>query len=86
MNLDGIAGAWRRFRSKLKERLGNVTGNDPCNDPVTKAEKREQFAEVLQHDYDAATAQSKKRFGAGASVLIPVPISTSPKHVPTDRH
>jgi uncharacterized protein YjbJ (UPF0337 family) len=81
MNLDGIAGAWKRFRSKLKERLGNVAGNDS----VTKAEKRDRFAEVLQHDYDAAKAQSKKRFGTGASVLIPVPISTSPKRVPGDR-
>jgi uncharacterized protein YjbJ (UPF0337 family) len=81
MNWDGIAGTWRRFRGKFKERLGKLTGTDP----LTIVRKREQFAEVLQHEYDAAKAQAEKRFGAGAAVLIPVPIPILPKDVSTDR-
>jgi uncharacterized protein YjbJ (UPF0337 family) len=81
MNWDEITGKWKRLRGIVKEKLGKLTANDP----QTIAGKEEQFAEMLQHEYDAAKAQSQKRFGAGASVLIPVPISTRPKDVPADR-
>jgi uncharacterized protein YjbJ (UPF0337 family) len=81
MTWDGIAGTWRRFRGKAKESLGKLTGTDP----LTIARKREQFAEVLQHEYDAAKAQAEKRFGAGAAVLIPVPIPILPQDVAADR-
>jgi uncharacterized protein YjbJ (UPF0337 family) len=81
MNWDEITGKWKRLRGKVKERLGKLTANHP----QTIARKEEQFAEMLQHEYDAAKAQSNKRFGAGAPVLIPVPISTLPKGVPANR-
>jgi uncharacterized protein YjbJ (UPF0337 family) len=68
MNWDEIAGTWRQFRGKVREQVGKVTGSDR----MTIAGKRDQFAGMLQEEYGSARAQSNRRFGPGAPVLIPV--------------
>ena len=81
MNWDEIAGTWRRFRGKVKEKLGKLTGNDR----MTSTGKRDQFAGLLQQEYGTAKAQSNKQFGPGAPVLIPITNPTLPRDVPGDR-
>jgi len=66
MNWDEIAGTWRQFRGKVKERLGKLTDNDL----MTSAGRREQSAGVLQREHGSAKAQSNTQFGAGAPTLI----------------
>ncbi|HEV3303313.1 MAG TPA: CsbD family protein [Planctomycetaceae bacterium] len=81
MNWDEIAGTWRQFRGKVKEKLGKLTGNDR----MTSTGKRDQFAGLLQQEYGTAKAQSNKQFGPGAPVLIPKTNPTLPRDVPGDR-
>jgi uncharacterized protein YjbJ (UPF0337 family) len=81
MNWDQIAGTWRQFRGKVKEKLGKLTDSDQ----MTIAGKRDQFAGELQQEYGSAKAQSNKRYGAGAPTLIPVTNPTLPRDVPGNR-
>ncbi len=82
MNWDEIAGTWKQFRGKVKESIGKLTNSDL----TTSAGKREQSAGMLQRDYGSAKAQSKKRFGASAPVLIPVRGPIPSRNVRGDRH
>jgi uncharacterized protein YjbJ (UPF0337 family) len=81
MNWDEIAGTWKQFRGKVKEKVGTLTNDDL----MAAAGRREQSAGKIQQNYGSAKAQSKKRFGASAPVLIPVRSSTPPRNVPGDR-
>ncbi len=81
MNWDEIAGTWRQFRGKVRERVGNLVGSDR----MTIAGKRDQFAGLLQQEYGSAKAQSNKQFGPGAPVLIPVTNPTLPRDTPGGR-
>jgi uncharacterized protein YjbJ (UPF0337 family) len=81
MSRDEIAGTWREFKGKVKERWGMLTGNDR----MTAAGKREQSAGVLQREFGSAKAQSQKRFGSGAPTLIPVTSPTPPGEHPGSR-
>ncbi len=81
MNWDEIAGTWRQFKGKAKEKWGKLADNEL----MTIAGKREQSAGVLQREYGSAKAQSKKRFGAGAPTLIPVTNPTHTGDYPGDR-
>jgi len=81
MNWDQIAGTWRQFRGKVKEKLGRLTGSDR----MAFAGKRDQFAGEFQQEYGSAKAQSNKRYGAGAPTLIPVTNPTLPRDVPGNR-
>ena len=81
MNWDEIAGTWKQFRGKVKEKVGQLTNDDL----MTAAGQREQSAGTRQQDYGSAKSQSKKRFGASAPVLIPVRSPTPPRNVPRDR-
>jgi uncharacterized protein YjbJ (UPF0337 family) len=81
MNWDEIAGTWRQFKGKAKERWGKLTNNDL----MTIDGKREQSAGVLQREYGSAKAQSNKQFGPGAPTLIPVTNPTHPGDPPGNR-
>jgi uncharacterized protein YjbJ (UPF0337 family) len=81
MNWDEIAGTWRQFRGKVKEKFGKLAGSDR----MTIAGKRDQFAGVLQQEFGSAKAQSNKQFGPGAPTLIPVTNPTHPRNLPADR-
>lgn len=81
MNWDAIAGTWKQFWGKVKEKVGTLTNDDL----MAAAGRREQSAGKIQQDYGSAKAQSKKRFGASAPVLIPVRSSTPPRNVPGGR-
>ncbi len=81
MNWDELAGTWKQIRGKVKEKFGKLANSDV----MASAGKRDQSAGMLQQDYGSAKAQSKKRFGASAPVLIPVRSSTPPRNVPRDR-
>ncbi len=63
MNWDELAGTWKQFRGKVKEKFGKLAKSDV----MTSAGKRDQSAGMLQQDYGSAKAQSKKRFGASAA-------------------
>jgi uncharacterized protein YjbJ (UPF0337 family) len=56
MNWDQIAGDWKQFTGKVKEKWGKLTDDDL----TTIAGKRDQLAGVLQQRYGYAKDQAEK--------------------------
>ncbi len=56
MNWDQIAGDWKRFKGKVKEKWGKLTDDEL----TTAAGKREQLAGLLQERYGYAKDQAEK--------------------------
>ncbi|HLN29364.1 MAG TPA: CsbD family protein [Gemmataceae bacterium] len=56
MNWDQIAGDWKQFRGKVKEKWGKLTDDDL----TAIAGRRDQLAGVLQQKYGYAKDQAEK--------------------------
>ena len=56
MNWDQIAGDWKQFTGKAKEKWGKLTDNDL----TTVAGKRDQLLGILQEKYGYAKDQAEK--------------------------
>jgi len=56
MNWDEIAGNWKQFTGKVKEKWGKLTDNDL----TTIAGKRDQLSGLLQTKYGYAKEQAEK--------------------------
>ena len=56
MNWDQIAGNWKQFTGKVREKWGKLTDNDV----TTIAGKRDQLAGLLQHHYGITKEQAEK--------------------------
>jgi uncharacterized protein YjbJ (UPF0337 family) len=56
MNWDQIAGDWKQFKGKVKEKWGKLTDDDL----TTIAGKRDQLAGLLQDRYGYAKDQAEK--------------------------
>ncbi len=67
MNWDQIAGDWKQFTGKVKERWGKLTDNDL----TTIAGKRDQLAGLLQQRYGYAKEQAEKELDEFSRALKP---------------
>jgi uncharacterized protein YjbJ (UPF0337 family) len=67
MNWDQIAGDWKQFTGKAKERWGKLTDNDL----TTIAGKRDQLAGLLQQRYGYAKDQAEKELDEFSRALKP---------------
>jgi uncharacterized protein YjbJ (UPF0337 family) len=56
MNWDQIAGDWKQFKGKVKEKWGKLTDDEL----TTIAGKRDQLAGLLQERYGYAKDQAEK--------------------------
>jgi uncharacterized protein YjbJ (UPF0337 family) len=56
MNWNEIAGNWKQFTGKVKEKWGKLTDNDL----TAIAGRRDQFAGTLQQRYGIAKEQAEK--------------------------
>jgi uncharacterized protein YjbJ (UPF0337 family) len=67
MNWDQIAGDWKQFTGKAKEKWGTLTDDDLA----TIAGKRNQLIGVLQQRYGYAKDQAEKELDEFARALKP---------------
>jgi len=67
MNWDQIAGDWKQFTGKVKERWGKLTDNDL----TTVAGKRDQLAGLLQQRYGYAKDKVEEELDAFMKALKP---------------
>jgi uncharacterized protein YjbJ (UPF0337 family) len=67
MNWDQVAGDWKQFTGKVKERWGKLTDNDL----TTIAGKRDQLAGLLQQRYGYAKEQAEKELDEFSRELKP---------------
>jgi uncharacterized protein YjbJ (UPF0337 family) len=67
MNWDQIAGDWKQFTGKAKEKWGKLTDNDL----TTAAGKRDQLAGILQQRYGYAKEQAEKELDEFSKALKP---------------
>ena len=67
MNWDLIAGDWKQFTGKVKEKWGKLTDNDL----TTIAGKRDQLAGLLQQRYGYAKDQVEKELDEFSRSLKP---------------
>ena len=67
MNWDQIAGDWKQFTGKAKEKWGKLTDNDL----TTVAGKRDQLAGLLQQRYGYAKEQAEKELDEFSKALKP---------------
>jgi uncharacterized protein YjbJ (UPF0337 family) len=67
MNWDQIAGDWKQFTGKAKEKWGKLTDNDL----TTIAGKRDQLAGLLQQKYGYAKEQAEKELDEFSRALKP---------------
>lgn len=67
MSWDLIAGDWKQFTGKVKEKWGKLTDNDL----TTIAGKRDQLAGLLQQRYGYAKDQVEKELDEFAEALKP---------------
>jgi len=67
MSWDLIAGDWKQFTGKVKEKWGKLTDNDL----TTIAGKRDQLAGLLQQRYGYAKDQVEKELDEFAQALKP---------------
>lgn len=65
MNWDRIAGDWKQFTGKVKEKWGKLTDDDL----TTIAGKRDQLAGLLQQRYGYAKDQVEKELDEFARAL-----------------
>lgn len=65
MNWDQIAGDWKQFQGKVKEKWGKLTDNDL----TTIAGKRDQLAGILQQKYGYKKEQAEKELDAFTQAL-----------------
>jgi uncharacterized protein YjbJ (UPF0337 family) len=65
MNWDQIAGNWKQFHGKVKEKWGKLTDDDL----TTIAGKRDQLAGFLQQKYGYAKDQAEKELDAFTQAL-----------------
>jgi uncharacterized protein YjbJ (UPF0337 family) len=67
MNWDQIAGDWKQFTGKVKEKWGKLTDDDL----TTIAGKRDQLAGLLQQKYGYAKDQVEKELDEFTKALKP---------------
>ena len=67
MNWDQVAGNWKQFQGKVKEKWGKLTDSDL----TTIAGKRDQLAGKLQMHYGYAKDQAEKELDDFARALKP---------------
>jgi uncharacterized protein YjbJ (UPF0337 family) len=67
MNWDEIAGNWKQFTGKVKEKWGKLTDDDL----TTSAGKRDQLAGILQQRYGYAKDQAEKELDEFSKALKP---------------
>jgi uncharacterized protein YjbJ (UPF0337 family) len=67
MNWDQIAGDWKQFTGKVKEKWGKLTDDDL----TTIAGKRDQLAGLLQQRYGYAKDQVEKELDEFTKALKP---------------
>jgi uncharacterized protein YjbJ (UPF0337 family) len=67
MNWDQIAGDWKQFTGKVKEKWGKLTDEDL----TTIAGKRDQLAGLLQQRYGYAKDQVEKELDEFSRALKP---------------
>ena len=67
MNWDQIAGDWKQFTGKAKEKWGKLTDNDL----TTVAGKRDQLAGLLQQRYGYAKEQAEMELDEFSKALKP---------------
>jgi uncharacterized protein YjbJ (UPF0337 family) len=65
MNWDTIAGNWKQFEGKVKEKWGKLTDNDM----TTIAGKRDQLAGKLRERYGYAKEQAERELDEFARTL-----------------
>jgi uncharacterized protein YjbJ (UPF0337 family) len=65
MNWDQIAGNWKEFHGKVKEKWGKLTDDDM----TTIAGKRDQLAGILQQKYGYKKEQVEKELDAFTQAL-----------------
>jgi len=65
MNWDQIAGNWKQFQGKVKEKWGKLTDDDL----TTISGKREQLAGLLQNKYGYGKEQAEKELHEFSSAL-----------------
>ena len=65
MNWDQIAGDWKQFKGKVKEKWGKLTDDDL----TTIAGKRDQLAGLLQQRYGYGKDQAEKELHEFANAL-----------------
>jgi uncharacterized protein YjbJ (UPF0337 family) len=65
MNWDQIAGNWKEFHGKVKEKWGKLTDDDL----TTIAGKRDQLAGILQQKYGYKKEQVEKELDAFTQAL-----------------
>jgi uncharacterized protein YjbJ (UPF0337 family) len=65
MNWDRIAGNWKQFTGKVKEKWGKLTDDDL----TTIAGKRDQLAGLLQQRYGYAKDQAEKELDEFSQAL-----------------
>jgi uncharacterized protein YjbJ (UPF0337 family) len=65
MNWDQIAGNWKEFHGKVKEKWGKLTDDDL----TTIAGKRDQLAGILQQKYGYKKEQVEKELDAFTEAL-----------------
>jgi uncharacterized protein YjbJ (UPF0337 family) len=67
MNWDQIAGDWKQFKGKVKEKWGKLTDDDL----TAVAGKREQLAGLLQQKYGFAKEHAEKELQEFSKALKP---------------
>jgi uncharacterized protein YjbJ (UPF0337 family) len=67
MNWDQVAGDWKQFTGKMKERWGKLTDDDL----TVVAGRRDQLAGLLQERYGYAKEQAETELDAFSSSLRP---------------
>jgi uncharacterized protein YjbJ (UPF0337 family) len=67
MNWDQIAGDWKQFTGKVKEKWGKLTDDDL----TTIAGKRDQLAGLLQQRYGYEKQQAEKELDEFSAALKP---------------
>jgi uncharacterized protein YjbJ (UPF0337 family) len=67
MNWDEIAGNWKQFSGKVKEKWGKLTDDDL----TTIAGKRDQLAGILQQRYGYEKDQAEKELDEFSRALKP---------------
>jgi len=65
MNWDQVAGNWKQFQGKVKEKWGKLTDSDL----TTIGGKRDQLAGKLQEHYGYAKEQAEKELDEFARAL-----------------
>ena len=65
MNWDQIAGNWKQFKGKVKEKWGKLTDDDL----TTIAGKRDQLAGLLQQKYGYAKEQAEQELTEFSNAL-----------------